>query len=81
MISTSNSQSQSVEIRATDAAGVAQPIAHMNGAIRPGQSVSFTLDIFNAQLVTENAEAVACQVRTFMENLQERAIAQGFPMG
>ena len=81
MISTSNSQSQSVEIRATDAAGITQPIAHMNGAIRPGQSVSFTLDIFNAQLVTENAEAVAYQVHTFMETLQERAIAQGFPMG
>ena len=80
MISTSNSQSQSVEIRATDAAGISQPIAHMNGAIRPGQSVSFTLDIFNARLVAENMEDVTNQVSAFMENLRERAIAQGFPM-
>lgn len=81
MISTSNSQSQSVEIRATDAAGISQPIACMNCAIRPGQSVSFTLDIFNAQLVDENRDDVAQQVNEFLQNLQRHANLKGFPMG
>lgn len=81
MISTSNSQSQSVEIRATDAAGISQPIACMNCAIRPGQGVSFTLDIFNAQMVDENKDDVAQQVNEFLRNLQAHANLKGFPMG
>ena len=80
MISTSNSQSQSVEIRATDEAGISQPIAHLTGAIHPGKSVSFTLDIFNAQLVEEHKEDVTEQVSAFLKNMREHARLRGFPV-
>lgn len=81
MLSTTPSKTSGLEIRATDANGASQPIAHVGGTIRPGQHMSFALDIFNAGLVAENLDGVREQVNEFLAGFTSQAAEMGFPVG
>ncbi len=81
MLSTTPSKTSGMEIRATDANGASQPIAHAGCTIRPGQNVSFMLDIYNAGLVAENLADVREQVNAFFADMTAQAAELGFPVG
>lgn len=81
MLSTTPSKTSGLEIRATDANGANQPIAHAGCTIRPGQNVSIMLDIYNAGLVADNLDAVREQVNAFFAEMTTQAAELGFPMG
>jgi hypothetical protein len=74
-------QSEGLEIRLPDAAGMYQPAAHVNYTIRPGQGFNINLDVFNAELVEANAVDVKTAVNAFMQDAISKAATLGFPVG
>lgn len=78
---TIRNQSEGMEIRATDASGNQQSIAHVGYTIRPGKGFNVNLDVFNADMVAENADMVKENVNAFFAEAMAKAAATGIPVG
>ena len=70
-----------MEIRLLDTYGNEQPAAHVNYSIRPGQGLNINLDVFNAELVAANFDAVRADVNAFIEEAMAKGAEEGFPVG
>lgn len=81
MLNSIPSKTSGLEIRATDANGASQPIAHIGGTIRPGQHMNIALDIYNANLVADHLDGVRDQVNAFVTDFTHQAAEMGFPVG
>ncbi len=78
---TIRNQSEGMEIRATDASGNQQCIAHVGCTIRPGKGLSINIDVFNADMVHANADMVKESVNAFIAEAMVKAAATGIPVG
>lgn len=80
-MNTSRSQSEGIEIRATDTNGNQQCIAHCGFTIRPGSGFNVNVDVFDSALVAENLATVKESVNAFVTDALAKAAVAGMPVG
>jgi len=78
---TAKNQSESMELRMSDADGQMQQVAYVGYTVRPNQGMNINFDIFNAELVAQNIEDVRASVNEFIAYAIDKAALLGIPVG
>ena len=79
-MATIRNQSEGLDIRLPDGNGTLQPAAHASYNIRNGQGFNLNLDVFTADLVAANLEAVKADVNAFINEALTKAAENGMPV-
>lgn len=80
MLNIQNAENPSQNISLTDESGNRVDVLHVGCNLRPGSGVFLTIEVFNADKVAANLEAIEEALTTFVQESFARASSMGLPV-
>lgn len=80
MLNIQNAENPSQSISLTDESGNRVDVLHVSCNLRPGSGVHLNIEVFNADKVAVNMEAIQKALTTFVAESFARASSMGLPV-